>query len=222
MRQPEIARQIEAEVRRSLARDLHDRVAQTLTTMIVEVENYKFEHGRLPRVVSQMDAVQDSARDVLDNLRELVYELRGEEGGDGSFVDTLNSVLARFGQRTGISTDLTVRSDWPVALRTPAASNLRSLIEEALCNARRHSGARAVSVVLEGRSTDRLAVTIRDDGVGVEADRYRAPGLGMTGMRERALLLGGRLRIDGEPGKGTTVRATFPRALLIATEWPAT
>ena len=211
-----ITGQIEAEVRRSLARELHDRVAQTLTTMVVEVENYKSEHAGQPRIVSQMDAMQESARDVLSNLRQLVYELRGEQGVGGCFVDALSSHLARYEAHTGIATELTVVGGWPAKLHAPAASNLRSLILEALANANRHSGARSVSVVLEQTAGDELAVTVTDDGRGFEGD-YRAAGLGMTGMRERTVLLGGRLCIESMPGKGTTVRASFPRAQLIAT-----
>jgi signal transduction histidine kinase len=213
----DILGQIEAEVRRALARDLHDGVAQTLTTMVVEVENYKSEHAGQPRVVSQMDSMQESAREVLSNLRQLVYELRGEQGVGGCFVDALASHLARYEKYTGINTELTVLGGWPAKLLNPAASNLRSLILEALANASRHSGARSVSVVLEHRAGDELIVTVRDDGRGIESN-YREQGLGMTGMRERAALLGGRLSIEGAPGKGTTVRASFPGAQLIATE----
>ena len=214
--QVEIAGQIEAEIRQSLARELHDRVAQTLTTMVVQVENYKSEHAGQPRVVSQMDAMQESARDVLSNLRQLVYELRGEQGVGGCFVDALASHLDRYQQHTGIDTELTVLGGWPAKLRSAAASNLRSLILEALANASRHSGARSVSVVLEDTAGDELTISVTDDGRGIEG-RWRGEGLGMTGMRERAVLLGGRLCIEDAPGKGTTVRASFPRAQLIAT-----
>jgi signal transduction histidine kinase len=214
--QVDIAGQIEAEIRRSLARELHDGVAQILTTMVVQVENYKSEHAGQPRVVSQMDAMQESARDVLSNLRQLVYELRGEQGVGGCFVDALASHLARYQKHTGIGTELTVLGAWPSKLRTPAASNLRSLILEALANASRHSGARSVSVVLEDTAGDELTVTVTDDGRGIEG-KCREEGLGMTGMRERAVLLGGRLCIEDAPGRGTTVRASFPRAQLITT-----
>jgi two-component system sensor histidine kinase UhpB len=182
--------------------------------MIVEVENYKTEHAGQQRVVSQMDSVQASARDVLSELRQLVYELRGEEAVGGCFVDVVGSLLARYKEHTGIDTELTVRGGWPAKLRTPAASNLRSLIEEALANARRHSGARSVSVVLESAPSDRLAITVSDNGRGLESVPYRVAGLGLTGMGERALLLGGRLLVEGVAGQGTTVRASFPRALL--------
>lgn len=207
--------QIEAEVRRALARDLHDGVAQTLTLMIVQAEIHKSEHADQPHIVGQMRAMQDSARDVLSNLRQLVYELRGEEGVGGRFVDALDSLLARYEQQTGIVTKLTIRRGWPETLLTPAAANLRSLIEEALANARRHSCARSVSVVLERTSSDRVAVTVSDDGRGLEGD-FRVDGLGMTGMRERAILLGGRLSVEGAPGKGTRVRASFPLSMLSA------
>jgi len=220
-RRVDIAGEIEADLRRALARDLHDLVAQTLTTMVVEVENYKSEHAGQPRVVSQMDSMQDSVRDVLSNLRQLVYELRGEEGVGGCFVDALAAHLARYEKHTAIATRLTVKGAWPATLLAPAASNLRSLILEALANARRHSRAGSVAVVLDGSSGEELVVTVRDDGRGMESD-HGVAGLGMAGMRERVVLLGGRLRIEGEPGQGTTVRASFSRALLTAVDRRAT
>jgi two-component system, NarL family, sensor histidine kinase UhpB len=185
--------------------------------MVVQVESYKSEHAGQPRIVSQMDAMQESARDVLSNLRQLVYELRGEQGVGGCFVDALASHLARYERHTGIDTELTVLGGWPAKLLAPAASNLRSIILEALANASRHSGARLVSVVLEHRGGDELTVTVTDDGRGIEGPCH-ADGLGMTGMRERAALLGGQLSIEGGNGRGTTVRASFPRARLSSSE----
>ena len=213
-RSAELSRRIAAEVRRELARDLHDRVAQTLTTMVVEAESYKSEHAGQARVVSQMDAMQSSAREVLSNLRQLVYDLRDDESGSGGFPDAIDAFLRRYQTLTGIHAELTTGWGWPATLRAPAAANLRGLIGEALNNVRRHSGASSVRVVLSSASGERLTVTVSDDGCGLENELIRSMGLGMTGMNERTVLLGGRLVIDGTPGKGTVVRASFPRAQL--------
>jgi signal transduction histidine kinase len=81
------------------------------------------------------------------------------------------------------------------------------LVQEAVNNAARHSAARNAKVTVE-QKTDRILVTVSDDGRGF--DPQRARGLGILGMEERVKRLGGKLAIDSKPGSGTTVRAEFP------------
>jgi signal transduction histidine kinase len=81
-----------------------------------------------------------------------------------------------------------------------------------------HSGARVVRIVLQPDSDNEVSVLVGDDGRGLDADESRRPGFGTVGMKERAVLLGGRIRIDSQAGDGTTVRAVFPRGLLTAME----
>jgi signal transduction histidine kinase len=69
--------------------------------------------------------------------------------------------------------------------------------------------------VLESRSENEVALTINDDGRGVDTDPARPVGLGTVGMRERALFLGGQLRIESEEGSGTKVQAVFPKVHLV-------
>ena len=94
------------------------------------------------------------------------------------------------------------------------------IIEEALANVRMHSGAQNVGVVLEAHSETEVALSVSDDGRGIDTDPLRPAGLGTIGMRERALFLGGRLWIENENGRGATVRAVFPTALLAAAPSP--
>lgn len=205
---------VEEEVRRLVARELHDRVAQTLTGMLVEVENFKSEQVEWQDVLRQLETIQSSTRQVLSNIRQLLHDLRGEELMKDGVVTSLRVLIARFQEKTGIVTDLDVVEDWPETL-TPAASlNVYRIVEEALANVRMHSGARIVHVSLESRTDDQVAVVVHDDGRGVDTDPSRPVGLGTVGMRERALLLGGLLEIEGKPGVGTTVHAVFPRVLV--------
>jgi signal transduction histidine kinase len=90
------------------------------------------------------------------------------------------------------------------------------IIEEALTNVRLHSGAGLVEVAL-GPSVGRyLAVEVKDDGRGTESGAGgRAPGMGVLGMQERAVLLGGRIEVETMAGGGTTVRAILPKEQLI-------
>src|SRR5690348_5472250 len=86
---------VEEEVRRLVARELHDRVAQTLTGMLVEVENFKSEQVGWQDVVQQLDVIQSSTREVLSSIRQLLHDLRGEEGLGGSFVDSVRQLGIR-------------------------------------------------------------------------------------------------------------------------------
>jgi two-component system sensor histidine kinase UhpB len=205
------------DIRRELARELHDRVAQTLTTMLVELENFKSEQAGRQGVLRQLDELQESTRDVLSNLRAVLYGLRGEEGVEEGFVDSVRGLLARFQDRTQMAVGFSVAPTWPSRLSTSAALNIYRIIEEALTNVRLHSGAGRVDVALGPSIGSTIAIEVTDDGSGsVSADgAVSKPGLGVMGMRERALLLGGRLEVDSDDGRGTTVRAILPREQLI-------
>lgn len=205
---------LEHDIKQLLARELHDRVAQTLTSMLVELENFKASQVGRKSVLLEVDGLQDSTRGVLNELRALFYELRGEEGIGDSFVDKVRVLIARFHEKTSIEAHLSVQRGWPASLRPQTALNAYRIIEEALANVRMHSGANAVRVALKRYSFSHLAVQVRDDGRGVDTDASRPLGLGMVGMRERVVILGGELRIDSNGGHGTSVLAIFPKDLI--------
>ncbi len=204
------------EIRRLLARELHDRVAQTLTTMLIELENFKMEQTGRQSVLRQVDELQESARGVLSNLRHVLYDLRGQTGREEGLADSVRTLLVRFQERTQVKAVLSVSPSWPGNMRSPAALNILRIIEEALTNVRMHSGANSVEVALGTAEGGQVAVEVKDDGRGTDTDGGRRElGLGFLGMRERALILGGRLEVESVPGAGTTVRALLPLKQLI-------
>jgi signal transduction histidine kinase len=207
---------VEQDVRRLVARELHDRVAQTLTGMLIDLENFKTEQVDWTDVLRQLDTIQDSTRLVLNNLRQLLHDLRGEEAIGDSFVHSVGALVSRFEEKTRISAQLTVLPGWPELITQPASVNLYRIIEEALANVKMHSGAHEVRIVLQPDSDLEVSVLIGDDGRGLDTDGSRRLGLGTVGMKERALLLGGQIRIESQDGEGTTVRAVFPKELLTA------
>lgn len=207
---------VEEDVRRLVARELHDRVAQTLTGMLIDLENFKTEQVDWTDVLRQLDTIQDSTRQVLNNLRQLLHDLRGEEAVGESFVNAVGALVSRFEEKTRISAQLTVLPGWPELITQPASLNLYRIIEEALANVKMHSGAHEVRIVLQPDSDNQVSVLIGDDGRGLDTDGSRRLGLGTVGMKERALLLGGQIRIESQDGAGTTVRAVFPKELLTA------
>ena len=207
---------VESDVYRLVARELHDRVAQTLTGMLVDVENFKAEQVGWEGVLAQLNTIQSSTRQVLTSLRQLLHDLRGDEQLGDSFVDALGTLITRFEERTTISTKLEIRPGWPQSLTGPGSLNLYRIIEEALTNVRMHSGARSVQIVLESLPDNQLALEVGDDGRGLDTDPSRPMGFGTIGMKERALFLGGQLRIESQAEGGTKVHAIFPKVHLVA------
>jgi two-component system, NarL family, sensor histidine kinase UhpB len=204
------------EIRRMLARELHDQVAQTLTTMLIELENFKVEQTGRQSALRQLDELQESTRDVLTNLRRVLYDLRGETGIEEGFAEAVRLLLDRFEEKTGVRVSLLVSPSWPQRLRSQAALNLYRIIEEALTNVRMHSGAGMVEVALGSAVGSQFSVSVKDDGRGADsAAGDRAPGMGVLGMQERAVILGGRLEVESVAGGGTTVRAILPKEKLI-------
>jgi len=203
------------EIRRALARELHDRVAQTLTTMLIELENFKVEQTGRQSALRQLDELQDSTRDVLANLRHVLFELRGETGVEDGLVEAVRKLLARFEERTHVKVVFSIAPSWPANLRTHASMNIYRIVDEALTNARLHSGATVVEVALRLARDRHIAIEIKDDGRGADSELNPAPGMGVLGMRERAVILGGILEVDTGPGRGTTVRAIIPMEQVI-------
>jgi signal transduction histidine kinase len=126
----------------------------------------------------------------------------------------LAGLVSRFEQRTQIRANLDVTPGWPTAQAPSASLNLYRIVEEALANVRLHSGAQSVRIVLDAQSSSELGLIVSDDGDGFDAEPGRPMGLGTIGMKERAMILGGRLWIEGDAGHGTRVRLVFPKTHL--------
>ncbi|HZU19572.1 MAG TPA: sensor histidine kinase [Candidatus Dormibacteraeota bacterium] len=206
-----LTRRAESEVKRRLARELHDSVAQILTQMVVDMESFKLDQSGQHQVVERVGHLQESTREVLANLRQLLYELREEPSIDNGFVQSVRQLLSRFERSTGIRSKLRVSAHWPSGISAAAAHHLYRIVEEALNNVRLHSGAARVDVLLQAVG-DGVALTVRDDGRGLQRlGGERGGSMGLLGMRERAALLGGEVNIISRGGRGTTVRAVVPR-----------
>ena len=203
----ELTRRAESKVKRRLARELHDSVAQILTLMVVDMENFKLDQAGHAQVIQRVDSLQESTREVLRKIRKVLYELREEPSTDSNFVQQVRMLVNRFELTTGIRSRLNVDARWPARLSGVTAYNLYRIVEEALNNVRLHSGAGSVDVQL-GAIDDGVSLVVRDDGRGLlGSDGSRRHGMGVMGMRERAVLLGGELDVTSDGSEGTTVTA---------------
>lgn len=193
-----------------LARELHDGALQTLTTMLLDMEQLRRE---LPQtaVSSRMAELQGSVRTVIGDLRRLLGELRDDAPEDHRLVGDLAQALGQLDRRAGVKGQLSVSPSWPGSLPAHTASHLRRIAEEALRNVALHSGAHRVVVSLDA-AEGTLMLTVSDDGHGCQWPGLRR-GSGLLGMEEHALILGGHLEVTSGPGAGTTVRGVFsPRS----------
>ena len=198
-----------------VARELHDQVVQTLTTTLLDMERFKVEQFGRSGVQNEVALLQDAIRGALNQIRTLLYDLRDQPSADTDFVETVKKTLvAVFEQRTGIEVTMSVSPSWPTVLAPRAAMNLHRAIQEALNNVMLHAGARAVQINLDVSSDGEAIVSIEDDGRGLGERLHDRNPQGLLGMTERAVLLGGQLSINSEPGRGTTVRLMVPAAGL--------
>jgi signal transduction histidine kinase len=169
--------------------------------MTVEIERLRRRTGDS----SELEQLQHTTRGALNDLRKLLHDLRDEPAIDPHFVEAIRDLLSDLAG-TGVEVDLVVQS-WPEELSFHLSANLRRVVGEALCNVRRHSGATRVTVTLQALDAS-LAVTVADNGRGIVSSEG---GFGLRGMAERARLFGGRVIVEGPPGRGTTVRCIVPQ-----------
>ncbi len=194
------------EERARIAQDLHDEVNQALTAILLRLQAAGCNVPSGLR--SELKEIQTLATQAMEELLTLARQLRPTALDDHGVVPALASQVADFGDRTGIRA--TFHRDGPA----PKLSSEEQLViyrvtQESLSNVVQHSGAGRVSVELS--SIGRTVLRIRDDGSGFEVppNGSASSRLGVSGMRERALLVGGRLNVFSAPGKGTTIELTM-------------
>jgi two-component system sensor histidine kinase UhpB len=205
------------QVGRVLARELHDSVGQTLATMLIELENFRTEQYGRVGVLRQVDLLEKSTRKALSDLRRLLVELRANQIGEEDLVKLVrHGMLERQVRGRAPEFGLTVTADWPRRIQASAALELHRMVAEAIENGIRHGRAKRIEVSLGVSPERHLAVlSVKDDGRGLIESNDPHPGLGIVGMRERAVLLGGEVNLEPNPdGRGTTVRFAVPLAAL--------
>ena len=203
----EALREIRDAERVRIARDLHDGVLQDLTYALQTTQGFRTTSSS--RDIDQSTELEEAVRALRQSIRGLrgaVYDLRSEATGEESFVRSVRSLVELNRQMNpGCEVELEVGERFPEdKLPEQLKKELLSIVQEAMSNVRRHSGARRVSValtVLKGK----LRAEISDNGRGFDSAGTPV-GLGTRGMQERARELGGDLEIRSKPGEGTKVR----------------
>ena len=198
--------------RRNLARELHDEVGQALTAIKMALGVALRSGGLQPRVKTALDEARGVAESTLQGVRDLSQLLHPSMLDDFGLPETVSAYVRSFAKRTGIRADF--RHDgFDTRLPADVEVCLYRIVQEALTNVARHSGASscAVSLTLRG---DMVEAVVEDSGRGIDAlsgsmsDARR--GLGLMGMRERAQSLSGRFAISNRTEGGTRVKVSLP------------
>ncbi|WP_256497868.1 sensor histidine kinase [Sinobaca sp. H24] len=198
------------EERKKVAREIHDGPAQMLANVMLRselVERVYNDKGIEPALEEIRD-VRYLIQDSLAEVRRIIYDLRPMALDDLGLVPALRKYLQTVEERTGMTIYFRELS---TALRLPPHVEIAlfRLIQEAVQNTSKHAEADMVRVNLEVRN-DFVTALIKDNGKGFETEKSKENSFGIVGMKERVLALNGEMRVQSEPGKGTTVIIKIP------------
>ena len=200
--------EVQEEERGRLARDLHDDIGQVLTALKIQLESAQ-RAGDPARVTEAVETVQHT----LERVRQLSLSLRPPQLDDLGLAAALRSHLDRQASVAGLAPHFDA-AEAPQDIEPDTETACFRVAQEAITNVVRHARARNLWLRLF-TATDRLALSVRDDGSGFDLDAARGraasgASLGLVGMEERIALAGGSLELRAAPGQGTTLLATFP------------
>jgi signal transduction histidine kinase len=202
---------LKEEERKRIAQEIHDELGQRLTVLRMDIAMLPRAvradpAGLLPGQVAELKASLDSivaiVRDIAGRLRPATLDVSLEAAAEG--------LVEEFRASLGIPCELDNRLPSGLALDDKLATAAFRIIQESLTNVARHADATRLRVVLAMKDGS-LHMQVHDDGRGLDLESgHPNPSFGLSGMRERAAMLGGKVEITSKPGEGTTVDARIP------------
>ena len=201
--------------RRRLARELHDSIGQNVTALTM---NLNMVRGELPadwlqKVAAQLNDCETLLYSTGQLVRNVMIDLRPPGLDELGLLAALTEHARQVAARSGIPVTV---SGTEIAPRLPPATEITlfRIAQEALVNVAKHARATEAAIALEA-GPDKVIMTLSDNGCGFDAAAHLSRvsiSLGMVSMRERAEAIGGRLRVESAPGRGTRVTVETPRA----------
>jgi signal transduction histidine kinase len=195
--------------RRYIARELHDEAGQALTTLRIQLKLLERQAGDPQAVQAATAELLQMAEGVMENLHRLAVVLRPASLDHLGLAAAVQQHCEMVGRQHGLIVEFQV-ADMDRRMPPDVETALYRIVQEALTNVVRHAQASRVEVLLE-RRRDKVRVVVRDDGVGFDPECE--PGsehLGLIGIKERAVALGGTLTIDSTPNEQTSIRVEVP------------
>lgn len=199
---------VREEEKARIAREVHDELGQMLTVLKLETSMCELAYAQLdPGLNERLNSMKRLIAQLFQLVRDVATALRPPIL-DAGIASAIEWQARRFEARTQIPCLVQVPDNLP-ALSDAKAVGLFRILQEALTNVMRHAQAHTVELTLE-LAGDELCLTVSDDGVGFVAAEGRPTSFGLVGMRERVLIMGGRLELVSEPGEGTSLVVRVP------------
>jgi PAS domain S-box-containing protein len=195
--------------RRRIAQDLHDDIGQSMTALILNLKAIDGElvSGR-KEARDQIRATIGVVEDMMRHIRQVLYELRPPSFGATPFVKVIEGLCSSMSLSTGLRVVFSSEEQLPL-LSNAQAITLYRLVQEGINNVLKHAKAASVWVNLEYLDGE-VNVSLEDDGQGFEISQRASYGIGLEGLRERFLDLGGSFDIESAPGRGTRLYGSLP------------
>lgn len=196
--------------RRRIARELHDSTSQSLTSLLVGLQ--ALEQNTSGEKRQQTENLRQVVSETLEEVHGIAWQLRPSALDDMGLDAALERYIADYRARYNLSVDLVIHGLRDGRLSPEAETSIYRIVQEALTNVARHAQADQVSVLIEHRDGKTLVIA-EDNGIGFDsstASKGSREHLGLYGIRERAELLGGKLSIESEAGRGTSLFVEIP------------
>jgi signal transduction histidine kinase len=201
------------EERRRIARELHDQMGQNLTALNLGLKSLRDSDPSATNL-SLVRPLQELAAQTARDLHRVALELRPATLDDLGLVKAVRTLVEAWADRCRIEADLATEAYDPAGVSSEIETTLYRIIQEALNNVAKHSGASRISLVLR-RTADQAQAIIEDNGRGFETTRAleRPDGhgrLGLVGIQERLAGMNGSLHLESAPGQGATLIVRIP------------
>lgn len=202
--------QIREEERARIAREVHDQLGQYLTALRMDAALLNLSFGAdNPELAARVEGMKQTIDTTIGVVRDVATALRPAVL-DMGLVSAAEWLLAGFEERSGVLCDLESPAEERLGLDDARATAAFRILQESITNIGRHAMANRVRVSIE-RAGNSLSMMIADDGTGFDPEVVRErKTFGLMGIRERALIFGGEVRIDSRPGAGTSVSIRIP------------
>lgn len=201
---------IREEERSTIAREIHDELGQVLTALKIQVTllSNKLRDDQ-KEIKDKIISVSSMIDDTVENVQRITSKLRPDILDELGLIPAIEWQAKEFESVTGISCSLTLpQSD--LDLEEDKSTAIFRIFQEALTNVMRHSSAKMVSILLQLDESN-MVLKIKDNGIGIKSEQIKDfKSFGIIGMKERAMIFGGDVSIEGITGKGTEVKVEMP------------
>jgi nitrate/nitrite-specific signal transduction histidine kinase len=203
------------EERDRLAREMHDHLAQALGYLNVKasITNDLLASDKLEKAGESLQELKNVAHILYTDVRESIFNLRTSAAPGAEFLPALLDYLDEYRTHYGLDARLMLGNDYPVEFEAEVGIQVMRIIQEALTNVRRHAAASQVRIWLKDEG-EQIVIIVEDDGTGFSTQELSVDDqkqhYGLQIMQERAENIGGELRLDSQPGKGTRVILQVP------------